>query len=334
MTSHRPLSRSSRYGFTLVELLVVIGIIAVLVGILLPSLQKARRAAAGVQCGSNMRQIAMGMLMYINNNKGKFPPCILQPGTAGYTDGWWWPNELVRNKYVLAPNVYPTAGGNLNLDVASNVFKCPEGVLDDSFKGGAGDYPADNKNNGYQLVNEGQSKAAGFGIASWYQLVCRNLATTGAVAADASLGINGAGNKDTPFLYFNTTNAATLSSPAWQRSMTMIRKASECVMIVEAADTNWVDQTVSTKYNKTDYPPGVSLRRMGARHGKRNATGSDAWTNLAFFDGHVALYETNQFSRVATAAERSQFGGATDDNRLICFMRDTIFFMSKQRRPK
>jgi type II secretory pathway pseudopilin PulG len=60
-------------AFTLVELLVVIGIIALLISILLPSLSKAREQAVKVQCASNMRQWGSALQQYVSANKGLFP---------------------------------------------------------------------------------------------------------------------------------------------------------------------------------------------------------------------------------------------------------------------
>ncbi|MBC8106347.1 MAG: prepilin-type N-terminal cleavage/methylation domain-containing protein [Anaerolineae bacterium] len=78
--------RSSR-AFTLVELLVVIGIIAVLIGVLLPALSKARQQAQSVACLSNMRQLGGALVMFQNEHKGYLPkawfnarPVVTQPG--------------------------------------------------------------------------------------------------------------------------------------------------------------------------------------------------------------------------------------------------------------
>jgi prepilin-type N-terminal cleavage/methylation domain-containing protein len=65
--------RQPNRAFTLVELLVVIGIIALLISILLPALNKARAKAMETACLSNMRQISMGMLAYTQDNRGSLP---------------------------------------------------------------------------------------------------------------------------------------------------------------------------------------------------------------------------------------------------------------------
>jgi len=86
MRSHKHgAPRCHRRAFTLVELLVVIGIIALLISILLPTLNRARESANAVKCGANLQQFGQAINIYAAENKGRFLPAYFTPVRGVYT---------------------------------------------------------------------------------------------------------------------------------------------------------------------------------------------------------------------------------------------------------
>ncbi|HLJ97977.1 MAG TPA: DUF1559 domain-containing protein [Gemmataceae bacterium] len=139
-------SSSVRRGFTLIELLVVIAIIAVLIGILLPAVQKVREAAQRAQCTNNLKQIGLALHSYHDANSS-FPP--------GYIDGnrdrnstpdndvgpgWGWAAFLL--PYIEQGNLYNQINFGQGVGVGKNVsisqmpltvYQCPSDPLHQNF---------------------------------------------------------------------------------------------------------------------------------------------------------------------------------------------------------
>jgi prepilin-type N-terminal cleavage/methylation domain-containing protein/prepilin-type processing-associated H-X9-DG protein len=269
-------------GFTLVELLVVIGIIALLISILLPALGKARKQAIASKCLANEHMIGLAMLMYSNDNKGAILPAIFWNG--GNNDPWAM--ALIVGRYLPDPHIQGHVSGGSA--ASGTVLVCPairDSVIVDTTVPGSVTTPGvDGYDRRYSTV-----LAPGGVIPSPEPI---GNGATGAMIVDTGYAINGSTQSDG-----EPANAAYLPMQGLDvhpstathtffpcHKLTDFRKASQTVLLMDGTEWNLFIINNGATY---------VWRISGSRHGnwipgntvKSYTTGT---CNVLFLDGHCA----------------------------------------------
>jgi len=252
--------RSIRTGFTLVELLVVIGIIALLISILLPALNKARAAGNDIKCLSNLRQVGVGLQQYMTAWKGRLMPVQRVDPSTTFNTHWM---AVLSSQRFLVLNGSGAPEGVLICPSASNSqttkwFEAPTSPTSDM---GYAVYPG---------------KDATERFASSYAV--NSFTSSGRQWGNLTLPAT----EWFPFVFWNPTPIAPTVTPT-AANMFRVKNSTRIPLVFDGL-----------------FAHGLDPNRFTTRHGQVNSPrAKDRKCNMVFLDGHAEGISGNNLPTAA-----------------------------------